>query len=286
MTQVKAYVPGVYAHSEELAQATRDLDGARTTPEAVRAQEAEDVESFLGTQREAGMDYFSDGLLSWGGISRPFAASTGGSEPWEPLGEPFFRTSELPRGRWFATLPSPRTLAELSTGGGAQPRVVAEGVIGPQIAWLAENGCAFVVLQETALFSREGELSGLEEAFEALDSPLPLALQLPFGDSGKLLGQLVDLPVEAIGVDFHATDPESLPRPFPKTLLAGVSDARSSRLEEPRQMADLGRRLMEEFEEAADLHLVPNGDLRSLPREVAREKVLRLGAAARMLRGG
>jgi methionine synthase II (cobalamin-independent) len=51
-------------------------------------------------------------------------------------------------------------------------------------------------------------------------------------------------------------------------------------------MADLGRRLMEEFEEAADLHLVPNGDLRSLPREVAREKVLRLGAAARMLRGG
>lgn len=262
MTQVKAYVPGLYARSAQ-----------------------EDLEAFLGTQREAGMDYLSDGLLGWEDLLQPFAgeprrepqapagsstATTGRTRLRKPLGEPFFRTSELPRGRWFATLPSPRT---------------AEAVIGPQLEWLAENGCAFAVLRETALSDRDGELSALGEALEALESPLPLAIQLP-GDSGALLEELVGLPVDAVGVDLHSTDPEALPRPFPKTLLAGVSDAGSPALEEPREMAELGRRVMEGFEEAADLHFVPNGDLRSLPPGTAREKVLRLGAAARMLRGG
>lgn len=271
MTQVKAYVPGLYARSAETAQ-------------------QEDLEAFLGTQREAGMDYLSDGLLGWEDLLQPFArsgelqpeprtpqapagsstATTGRTRLRKPLGEPFFRTSELPRGRWFATLPSPRT---------------AEAVIGPQLEWLAENGCAFAVLRETALSDRDGELSALGEALEALESPLPLAIQLP-GDSGALLEELVGLPVDAVGVDLHSTDPEALPRPFPKTLLAGVSDAGSPALEEPREMAELGRRVMEGFEEAADLHFVPNGDLRSLPPGTAREKVLRLGAAARMLRGG
>ncbi len=69
----------------------------------------------------------------------------------EPLGEPCFRIGDLPRNRWVATLPSPHALAA-SAAGELAPRAVAEGVLGPQIRWLAQNGCAIVVLQETALF--------------------------------------------------------------------------------------------------------------------------------------
>ena len=54
---------------------------------------------------------------------------------------------------------------------------------------------------------------------------------------GDVLGELVELDVEAIGVDLYATDFEALPRLFPKTLLAGVVDARNSLVEEPGDLA-------------------------------------------------
>src|SRR5919202_2817486 len=306
--EIKAYAPGIYARSEELVQATRDLDRGRTTEEAVVAQQEADLRAFLDAQREAGLDYFSDGLVNWQDIFRPFDEAAEGLRPGpltrflntntfyrapaveverprlvEPLAEPFFRIGDLPRETWVATLPSPHALAEWATGE-IEPRAVAEGILGPQIRWLAGNGCAYIVLQETALFGRRSDLYGLSEALEALASPLPLALQLPFGDAGDMLGELIELPVDAIGVDFYATDVESLPRPLPKTLLAGVVDARNSLLEEPEELAGFAHSLIAEMDEGTELHLVPNGDLQFVPEKIAREKVLRLGAAARILK--
>jgi 5-methyltetrahydropteroyltriglutamate--homocysteine methyltransferase len=140
------------------------------------------------------------------------------------------------------------------------------------------------VLQETAVVGGRSNLYGLSEALEALASPLPIALQLPFGDAGHVLGELLELPIDAIGVDFYATGVRALPRPFPKTLLAGVVDARNSLLEEPEELAEFGRSLLREME-GPELHLVPNGDLQFVPEKIAREKVLRLGATARILKG-
>jgi 5-methyltetrahydropteroyltriglutamate--homocysteine methyltransferase len=307
LPEIKAYAPGIYARSEELVQATRDLDRGRTTEEAVAERREADLRSYLDAQREAGLDYISDGLLGWQDIFRPFDEAALGLEPGpltrflntntfyrapavtgeapklvEPLGEPHFMIGVLPQSRWVATLPSPHALAA-SAAAELDPRAVAGGVLGPQIAWLAENGCVLVVLQETALPGGGiVDIYPLSEALDALQSPIPIALQLPFGDSGSVLGELVELDVEAIGVDFYATDLEALPRPFPKTLLAGVVDARNSLLEEPEEVAEFGRRLSEELE--GELHLVPNGDLQFVPEKIAREKVLRLGEAARVLK--
>jgi 5-methyltetrahydropteroyltriglutamate--homocysteine methyltransferase len=303
LPEIKAYAPGIYARSEELVRATRDLDRGRTSVEAVEQRREADVRSFLDAQREAGLDYLSDGLLNWQDIFRPFAEAARGLEPGpltrllntntffrapaateeapklvEPLGEPYFRIGDLPRNRWVATLPSPHALASFATAAGKlEPRAFAEGVLGPQIRWLAGNGCAMVVLQETALFGGRIDVYPLSEALDALQSPLPV------GGSGDMLGELLELAaVEAIGVDFYATDLEALPRPFPKTLLAGVVDARNSLLEEPEQLAKFGRQLLEEVD--GGLHLVPNGDLQFVPEKIAREKVLRLGEAARILK--
>jgi 5-methyltetrahydropteroyltriglutamate--homocysteine methyltransferase len=306
LPEIRSYAPGIYARSEELVQATRDLDRGRTTEEAVEERREADLRSFLDAQREAGLDYLSDGLLNWQDIFRPFDEAARGLEPGpltrflntntfyrapavteeapklvEPLGEPYFRIGDLPRNRWVATLPSPHALAG-SAAGELEPRAVAEGVLGPQIRWLAGNGCAMVVLQETALFGGRIDVYPLSDALDALQSPLPISLQLPFGDSGDTLGELVELDVEALGVDFYATDLEALPRPFPKTLLAGVIDARNSLLEEPEALAEFGRQVLEELE--GELHLVPNGDLQFVPERIARQKVLRLGEAARVLK--
>ena len=306
MPEIKAYAPGIYARSEDLVQATRDLDRDRATAEVVEERREADMRSFLDAQREARLNYLSDGLLNWQDIFRPFGEAARGLAAGpltrflntntffrapamteevpklvEPLGEPYFRIGELPRNRWVATLPSPHALAA-SAVGDLEPLAVTEGVLGPQIRWLAGNGCAMVVLQETALFGGRIDVYPLSEALDALQSPLPVALQLPFGDSGDMLGELLELDIEAIGVDFYATDLEALPRPFPKTLLAGVVDARNSLLEEPEQLAKFGRQLLEELD--GGLHLVPNGDLQFVPEKIAREKVLRLGEVARILK--
>ena len=306
MLEIKAYAPGIYARSEELVQATRDLDRDRTTAEAVEEHREADMRSFLETQREARLDYLSDGLLNWQDIFRPFGEAAQGLAAGpltrfvntntffrapavteqapklvEPLGEPYFSARELPKNRWVATLPSPHALAA-SAAGELAPRAVAEGVLGPQIQWLAQNGCAMIVLQETSHFGDRIDVDLLGDALDALQSPIPIALQLPFGDSGDILGELLELDIEAIGVDFYATDLEALPRPFPKSLLAGVVDAKNSLLEEPEQLAKFGRQLLEELD--GGLHLVPNGDLQFVPEKIAREKVLRLGEVSRILK--
>jgi 5-methyltetrahydropteroyltriglutamate--homocysteine methyltransferase len=306
LLEIKAYAPGIYARSEELVQATRDLDRDRATAEAVEERREADMHSFLDVQRKARLEYLSDGLLNWQDIFRPFGEAARGLATGpltrflntntffrapavteeapklvEPLGEPYFSIGELPRNRWVATLPSPHALA-VSAAGELAPRAVAEGILGPQIRWLAQNGCAMVVLQETALFGDRIDVYPLGDALDVLQSPLPIALQLPFGDSGDILGELLELDIEAIGVDFYATDLEALPRPFPKSLLAGVVDARNSLLEEPEQLAKFGRQLLEELD--VGLHLVPNGDLQFVPEKIAREKVLRLGEVSRILK--
>jgi 5-methyltetrahydropteroyltriglutamate--homocysteine methyltransferase len=81
LPEIQAYAPGIYARSEELVQATRDLDRDRATPEAVEERREADMRSFLDAQREAGLDYLSDGLLNWQDIFRPFCETARGLEP-------------------------------------------------------------------------------------------------------------------------------------------------------------------------------------------------------------
>lgn len=266
MIQVKAYTPGLYARATE-----QDRDAQR--------------QDFLTAQRESGMDYFSDGLLEWDELSAPLSKLAGATVPdagpGEPLGEAYFRVSELPRGRWFATLPSPLALARDAE----IPAQRAADLLSPQIWWSADNGCAFVVLQETEM-PNEQELAALEEAIEALQSPLPLVLRLPTGDASGVIPGALDLPVEAIGADMISTEIESLPEPFPKTLLAGVVDSGDPRAEEPLEIAARYESLLRRLDEEADLHLAPNSDLRALTPEQADLKVRVLGDAARILRGG
>jgi len=57
LPEIKAYAPGIYARSEELVQAIRDLNRGRTVEEAVEEQRLADVRAFVEIQREAGLDY-------------------------------------------------------------------------------------------------------------------------------------------------------------------------------------------------------------------------------------
>jgi 5-methyltetrahydropteroyltriglutamate--homocysteine methyltransferase len=129
--------------------------------------------------------------------------------------------------------------------------------------------------------AREGEAGELLSALAELPAAAPLALQLPFGDAAALLPALADAPVAAIGVDFYATSLDAVPSGYPKEILAGVLDARSSALESSDEIARFAESLAARA--PAGVALTPNGDLQFVPESIAREKLARLGRASTTL---
>jgi 5-methyltetrahydropteroyltriglutamate--homocysteine methyltransferase len=169
-------------------------------------------------------------------------------------------------------LPSPFAFAVAS---GVSQRDLAEGVLRPQLEALAD--VELVVLSEPFLArAANPDVDGLADALAALAGGPALALQITFGDAGSLLPRLVELPVEGLGIDFHATRLDAVPEGLDKLLLAGVVDARGSLLEEPLEIARFAERLGARVERIA---LTPNGDLQFVSETVAREKIARLGRA-------
>jgi 5-methyltetrahydropteroyltriglutamate--homocysteine methyltransferase len=294
VAELQAFIPGLYPRSEDLVQATRDLDRGRTTQEAVDSQVERDRAAFVSGQQDAGLDLLADGMLTWQDHFRPLLDSADDLEAGALTRfldtNTFYRAPkattatpklEAPLGeRYVAPLPGPRLVTlpspfALSHGTGITPKTMAEGVLKPAIDALDAE---LVVLAEPFLAREEGAgLDSLAEALDSLAGGPKLAIWFTFGDARRLLEQgAADLPVEAIGVDFYGTHLTDVPEDFPKLLLAGVVDARNSLLEEPRELAAFAQRLGERAERIA---LVPNGDLQYVSEKIAREKLARLGKA-------
>jgi 5-methyltetrahydropteroyltriglutamate--homocysteine methyltransferase len=291
---LNAYAPGIYPRSEALVQATRDLDRGRTSPEAVEEEFERDFREFVAVQESAGLALLSDGMLRWQDLFRPLAEQSEGLEA-RPLtrfldtntfyrlllveGEPRLReplpAPDLPGGRWLATLPSPLALSR-STRGEASAGALAANVLAPQVDAYADAGCALIVFADPFV-AREGGVAELAASLAELPRRVRSALQLPFGDAAPALDGLADAPVDAIGVDFYATSIEAVPRDYPKEIMAGVIDARSSALESADEVGRFIRSLLRR--EPAGISLSVNGDLQFVPEAIARQKIACLGRA-------
>ena len=293
---MQAFAPGIYPRSEQLVQATRDLDRGRTSQEAVDEQFERDLAELVTVQQQAGLDLLTDGMLRWQDLFRPLLEASDGLETGAltrfldtntfyraphattatpklgaSLGKPYIASVPGPR---LVTLPSPYALSQ---GTGVTPLTIAEDVLKPALAAVDAD---LVVLAEPFFGRAEGAKPGdLEEPLAALAGGPRLALQLTFCDARLPLEQgLAELPVDAIGIDFYGTHLADVPKGFDKLLLAGVVDARSSTLEDPRELASFADRLRNE-REVERVALVPNGDLQFVSERIAREKLSRLGAA-------
>jgi 5-methyltetrahydropteroyltriglutamate--homocysteine methyltransferase len=293
---MQAFAPGIYPRSEQLVQATRDLDRGRTSQESVEEQVERDLAELVSVQQHAGLDLLADGMLRWQDLFRPVLEASDGLETGALTRfldtNTFYRaphaTTATPKlatpldQRYVAPLPGPRLVTlpspfALSQGTGVPAHTIAENVLRPLVEALDAD---LVVLAEP-FFGREETTSPseLEQALGALAGGPRLALQLTFCDAREPLEQgLADLPVDAIGIDFYGTHLSDVPKGFDKLLLAGVVDARSSTLEDPRELALFAERLRNE-REVEQIALVPNGDLQFVSERIAREKLLRLGTA-------
>ena len=291
---MQAFVPGIYPRSEDLVQATRDLDRGRTSQDTVDEQVERDLGELVSVQQAAGLDLLADGMLRWQDVFRPIVEAADGLEKGAltrfldtntfyraPSADGSPKLSQPLDGGYIAPLPGPRLVTlpspfALAHGTGIDPAALAEGVLKPQIESVDAE---LVVLEEPFLARVEnGGLDELGAALEKLGGGPKLALWVTFGSADTLFEQgLADLPVDAIGVDFYATKASSVPEGLGKTLLAGVLDARSSIPEEPSEIAAFAGELRERGVEK--IALVPNGDLQYVSAAVASEKLARLGKA-------
>lgn len=251
----------------------------------------------MAAQEEAGLDLLSDGLLRWQDLFRPLAEASEGLDA-RPLsrfldtntfyralivdGEPRLAAPlpapKLPPGKWLATLPSPHALSRAANGA-VEPRRIAANVLAPQIDSYAAAGCALVVLSDpfllgdSSLFERGA--AEVSAALSELPQGVPFVLQLPFGNASGRLEAMADLPVAGIGVDFYATGLDAVPENYPREIVAGVIDSRSSAVEDAGEIAAFTEQLRER--RSAGLSLSVNGDLQFVPGRIAREKLLLLG---------
>jgi 5-methyltetrahydropteroyltriglutamate--homocysteine methyltransferase len=293
---VKAYAPGIYPRSEALVQATRDLDRGRVSIDDVERQRAADLDVLISAESEAGFDLLSDGMLAWQDLFRPLVDAsegleagaltrfldtntffraphaTGNPQLSQPLGADAVADLDGPR---LVTLPSPYAFGEAA---GIDPREVAASVLAPAVEALDAE---LIVLAEPFLaHSPDADVAALADALSQLPERGKIVLQLTFGDASSLLERIVDLPVDGIGVDFYMTPLDAVPQGFPKLLLAGVVDARSSEVEDTAALASFAARLKERM--SGELSLVPNGDLQFVAEPIAKRKLAALGEAKRL----
>lgn len=314
---VAAYQHGIYPRSEDVVAATRGLERGRTTPEEVADAFKADREDFIRTQEEARLDYFSDGLLRWQDIFRPLVQVSRGLDARTLVrwfnNNTFYRAPEangdgvslvaavpsefeedgaaLPRPK-MATLPSPFLFSRAAKSDRDRNVLMGEltrEVLAPVARAISERGYRLIQLQEPWLVYFGGDEDDWDAFGHALGelraatAGATLVLHTYFGDAGPYVDRLRRFPIDAIGVDFVQTDMGELPHELGTGLLAGVLDGRSSPMESVGGTVEFVRRLVEQVRPTR-LFVSSNCELEYLSRDLAREKVLRLGEVVARLR--
>jgi 5-methyltetrahydropteroyltriglutamate--homocysteine methyltransferase len=314
--RVVAYQQGIFPRSEDVVAATRGLERGRVTRPDVDARFDADIDSFVRTQREAALDYYSDGMLRWQDLFRPLVEACSGTAARTLVrwfdNNSFFRAPEIvgalrpdgdlasvapssavPEPR-LACLPSPYLFSRAADAPGDRNALmveIARHVLRPAVQELVERGCRLVHLQEPwlAYFGIEPEdWPAFEQALVELREAAPadrvtLVVHTYFGDAVPFADRLRGLPVDAIGIDLVETEWSAIRGPWEGGLLLGCLDGRSSVVEPLDGSVRIIRRITDALEPAA-LYLSSSCDLELLPSDVARRKVLRLGEIARRVR--
>jgi 5-methyltetrahydropteroyltriglutamate--homocysteine methyltransferase len=314
---VAAYQFGTYPRSEEVVAATRALERGRASADEVEAAYRADHDAFVATQRDAGLDFFSDGLLRWQDLFRPLVALTGGMDARTLVrwfdNNTFFRAPEvtgdltvtaavpvemevdadLPDPK-MATLPSPYLFsraAQTTDDRNALMLDLTREVLRPVAEALVGRGYRLIHLQEPWLPYHgmdPADWADFEKAMLELREVTrgaTLVLHASFGDAGPHAARMRALPVDALGIDFVDTDLDELGTGWNVGCVAGIMDGRRSPIEDAKGAASLARRIGETLEPPS-LFVTSSCELEFLPTDVARQKVLRLGEVSSLLKEG
>jgi len=304
---VETQLTGVFPRSEKLVEATRAVTRGKISQPEVDAIFDQDLASLVDLQNGASLAMLVDGQLNWQDLFRPFSelltgVQLGGLTRWfdnntfyrkpnitEKVGykgthlAEYFRHERFPRNsRKKAILPGPFTFAALAQNSAyesfadlADDLAHALRRATNELQRLGYTDFQFNEPALTATGRSKPDLEVARNAFEVCAKGLAAhtMLQTFFGDAEPVIDELLDYPVNCIGLDFYATSLESLEEhDFNLELGCGCIDGRNSLLETANMLrkfvADVEERLSPE-----NMIVGPNCDLDFLPQNVAERKV-------------
>jgi 5-methyltetrahydropteroyltriglutamate--homocysteine methyltransferase len=303
---VEVHLSGVFPRSESLVEITRAADRGRATDADVQAALDRDCQALLRLQTQVGLDYVTDGQLNWQDIFRPLTElftgiQLGSLTRWFDNNtfyrkliivekvkshgssvDHFFRHELfLDIQRRKAIVPGPLTFALLSEnkayGNVADLIDDFSHALSNVITTLRTAGYALIQFNEPAISNnkRTNEvLQYAEQSYEtcAKSAGAKTALHVYFSDPEPVLDAVLDLPVDAVGIDFYATSLESIAKhTFNKELDCGCIDGRNSLLESPEDLSKFVQRV-EQKVEPKRITVTPNCDLDFLPYPIAEKK--------------
>jgi 5-methyltetrahydropteroyltriglutamate--homocysteine methyltransferase len=275
----------------------------------------------INEQIEAGIDIITDGQVRWdddqtyvarhfkgveiGALQRYLDTNTYYRQP-EITGAIKFEKPMLVRDWEFArknsskpvkaVIPGPYTLAALSLDEhyndfGKVCMAFAEALRG-EVDALVAAGCQHIQVNDPVIVhsSRAQEYKPFAAAINALLGGVKGAetgVYTWFGDAAAILDQMLELPVNVIGLDF-ATGKKNWDAikgaKFDKKLGFGIVDGRNTRLESASEITDAVKRITQIVPEDR-LYINPSSGLEYVPRETAFAKLKVLAEGARLGEG-
>jgi 5-methyltetrahydropteroyltriglutamate--homocysteine methyltransferase len=311
------HLTGISPRSEQLVEVSRRFDrGIASVVELQTALDA-DTRELIQLQAENNFDLLVDGQLNWQDLFRPFSEfflgiqpgsltrwfdnncffrkplikdRIGKAERFDEFLDEYFRYDLLPKSQPHkAILPGPYTFARLSENRayGTLEDLVDDLArhMRQMVDELTGRGYAFFQFNEPSLcLADQEQLEIAKRGFETLAKGRSYTiLHTYFSDASRILGDLLDFPVDCVGVDLYETSLKDLTeRKFDRGLSLGCIDARNSLLESSEQIIDTVIRVRESVE-PKQLYIGPNCDLEFLPPTVAEKKVSLLGEVRRIL---
>ncbi len=310
---------GDTTEEQKLRRSLHQFDKSEISEEDLEQIKNEVTEEVIKQQIEAGLDIVTDGLIRWddplrmivrnitgveiSGLIRYFDTNTFYRQPIiesrlefiKPiLVQDFLFAQERSSKPVKVVLTGPYTIAKLSRN-----RFYREfkqlafdfaHLLHKEALALEEAGCKYIQFDEPALLQFKQDLPLFLQVFEILTAQLSKAektVQFNFGTIEGIYPKILNLNVERIGIELtpkHKNWDVIKSAQFTKKLMAGIVDARNTKMESEAELVKSLHQLGEHVN-LDHTWLSTSHSLEFLPRSNARKKLELLTSVAKQLKG-
>ncbi|MEM2871348.1 MAG: hypothetical protein QXS50_06395 [Candidatus Caldarchaeum sp.] len=303
---LRGYLVGSFPRPAKLIKLLRDYSKGKTGREQVESEVDKTVEMIVRIQVENKLAYVSDGMLLWDDLFRPFSTIVDGVEVdglsrWfdnnvfykklvvkdrlvlkKPLGEMFYKPAGNHPSKLI--LPDPYTAATLSENNyykSFEEHAYDWAEVIGQTAASVKDVQQLQLTAPSLVFEKTSK-EHLETAKECVrivrnKARCELLIHTPFGSLSNALPDILDFPVDVVGVDLLKTRMNQLSEyNIDKHLYLGVLDGRNTLAENVETVVSTIENLFSKTG-LKNADVGPTCELEFLPFEPAVDKVKKLG---------